>query len=187
MNARFLTDMFKTMLMLGHKEVDVLLSEGENKAVIVVPKGNVRKITYSSIDTDLGVLMPSRLGGDYEVNYKWVYDLESKCIETENLESLGCVELDDNSESNIREIKVGTVVADKQDKHTYYVNSVDGKSLNVTELSEMQEVILPISDVYRMNEKDENMRLGHYKEGILMLKKSIRLCWNGLRGTLMLQ
>jgi len=164
MNAAFLTEMCSTMMMLGHKEVDLLLINAANKPVVIIPKGNVRKIGYNSIDTDLGVLMPTRLDDSMitdKEDFRWIYDLEKNCIETESLEDLGCVGISDDKEIEPEQITAGKIVADKKDKHTYYVKSISGDKLFVVKLNDMSDDEIEAKDVYLSSHQED--LLAYYK------------------------
>jgi len=144
--AVFLVDSLKAMLLLGYKEVDFCFQEDANRPIMILPKGNARKISAASdnIETDFVLIMPVGLDSDrFSVNYNWTYDLDKKCIENEGLEKLGCVDLDTTEEAKVETslIKPGDFV---QKKHThnkhYFVESVNNDKLTLINTVTLKKV-----------------------------------------------
>lgn len=98
-NADFLAKSLKAMLFLGHDMVDLCFID-KNKALVIVPKGKSREISYSGgINTDLVLVMPSR-GLEYPGDNFFSYNLMDNCIYNHGkLESLGCVNINDDTET----------------------------------------------------------------------------------------
>jgi hypothetical protein len=57
-DAGLLSNCIEAMLMLGHKNLDLCFSEARNRALIIVPEGNSRKVSGYAINTDLTLIMP---------------------------------------------------------------------------------------------------------------------------------
>jgi len=74
-NAAYLENSLKAMLMLGYDEVDFCMMLGKNKPIAIVPKGNSRKISYAGINTDLVLTMPFIDEGAKETDF--VYDVDN--------------------------------------------------------------------------------------------------------------
>jgi len=142
--AVYLGDSLKAMLLLGYKEVDFCFQEIPNRPIMIIPKGNARKISASSdnIETDFVLIMPFD-SDRFSVNYNWTYDLDKKCIENEGLEKLGCVDLDTTEEAKVEAslIKPGDFV---QKKHThnkhYFVESVNNDKLTLINTVTLKKV-----------------------------------------------
>lgn len=74
-NAAYLENSLKAMLMLGYEEVDFCMMLAKNRAIAIVPKGNSRKISYAGINTDLVLTMPF-MSSDTTAN-DFVYDVDN--------------------------------------------------------------------------------------------------------------
>lgn len=136
-NADFLAKSLKAMLFLGHDMVDLCFIN-KNKALVIVPKGKSREISYSGgINTDLVLVMP--LGGleNTEDNY-FSYNLMDNCIYNHGkLESLGCVNINDDTEvasvkNGTTEFKKGDFVHKKNTNNKHYI--VDAVNSNKLDL-----------------------------------------------------
>ena len=62
-NGNLLSDALKGMSMIGHEEVDLCFSSSASRALVIIPKGNTRKISSHKIDSDLALVMPVTLEG----------------------------------------------------------------------------------------------------------------------------
>jgi len=74
-NSDFLADCLKGMLMLGHSDLEMCFMEAKNRAVVIVPKGNSRKVSGYALKTDLTLCMPIRLSSIND--YLPIYDIEN--------------------------------------------------------------------------------------------------------------
>lgn len=74
-NASYLENSLKAMLMLGYEEVDFCMMLAKNRAIAIVPKGNSRKISYAGINTDLVLTMPFIDEGAKENDF--VFDVDN--------------------------------------------------------------------------------------------------------------
>ncbi len=74
LNSELLKDCLKAMLLLGHSELELAICEGSNKPVLIIPKGNSRKISPYNFETDFAMCMPIK---EYAIGiYTPVYDLD---------------------------------------------------------------------------------------------------------------
>lgn len=78
-NSDFLADCLKGMLMLGHSDLEMCFMEAKNRAVVIVPRGNSRKVSGYALKTDLTLCMPVRLDTvSSNINdYSPIYDIEN--------------------------------------------------------------------------------------------------------------
>jgi len=164
-NVNLLAIGLKAMMQLGHTELDITFST-PSRAMVIVPKGNTRKI---GSDTDLALIMPAMLSSDDADGYEFVYDLDSKCIENRGLESLGCVDIDDDDEVTpvkTRKIEKGVIVKRKNNEGTvrYYVSGSNGDKLYLTEIGSMIEIEQPNRDFELVPVDEESEALKFYKE-----------------------
>lgn len=76
-NHKILQTCLNAMLQLGNDEIDICMMEATNRPILLVPKGNARKITsYGIIETDLTLCMP--VMAIESVNFSPVYDLQNQ-------------------------------------------------------------------------------------------------------------
>lgn len=136
-NADFLAKSLKAMLFLGHDMVDLCFIN-KNKALVIVPKGKSREISYSGgINTDLVLVMPLR-GLEYPEDNFFSYNLMDNCIYNHGkLESLGCVNINDDTEvasvkNGTTEFKKGDFVHKKNTNNKHYI--VDAVNSNKLDL-----------------------------------------------------
>lgn len=136
-NAEFLAKSLKAMLFLGHDMVDLCFID-KNKALVIVPKGKSREISYSGgINTDLVLVMPLR-GLEYPEDNFFSYNLMDNCIYNHGkLESLGCVNINDDTEvasvkNGTTEFKKGDFVHKKNTNNKHYI--VDAVNSNKLDL-----------------------------------------------------
>lgn len=164
-NAVFLAELLKTMSVLGYSEVELCFQES-NRAMVVVPKGNVRKIGLgNNIDTDLGLLMPINLDVDSPYNtevYSWVYDLEKNCIENHDLEKLGCVNISDNKVVDEKPtLTVGDFVANKKKpEEVFVVDAItpDNKKIDLINIYTLEIKQKTSPDLYKPIDISEKTR-----------------------------
>lgn len=85
LNGMFLLETCNALEMLGHYKIDICLQEYfTNRALVIIPEGNSRKISFGTIKTDYALLMPVMVG-DMFYPYTPVYDLASKKISSFSL------------------------------------------------------------------------------------------------------
>ncbi|MDD3875411.1 MAG: hypothetical protein PHT69_02205 [Bacteroidales bacterium] len=136
-NADFLAKSLKAMLFLGHDMVDLCFID-KNKALVIVPKGKSREISYSGgINTDLVLVMPLR-GLENPEDNLFSYNLMDNCIYNHGkLESLGCVNINDDTEvasvkNGTTEFKKGDFVHKKNTSNKHYlVDAVNEDKLDL--------------------------------------------------------
>lgn len=146
-NADFLAKSLKAMLFLGHDMVDLCFIN-KNKALVIVPKGKSREISYSGgINTDLVLVMPLRGLEDPEDNF-FSYNLMDNCIYNHGkLESLGCVNINDDTEvasvkNGTTEFKKGDFVHKKNTNNKHYiVDAVNGNKLDLTNTVSLKKLV----------------------------------------------
>lgn len=103
-NAVLLQTCVEAMLELGYEEIDLCFNESSNRPVIILPKGNSRKISYAKIETDMTVVMPLlNSGNEYVIEYMPVYDLDNQAPTT-YFKMTGRVPEGERYEFNISEI-----------------------------------------------------------------------------------
>lgn len=158
-NSRFMITALKAMMQLGHEEIDILTTRPE-RAIVIVPKGKARE---AGGDTDLALVMPTMLNDE---SNQWIIDLENNCIENQNLERLGCANVNDTAQpKDQKSIEKGSIVKRKDGGDArYYVISIDGDVLNLEMISNGVNFNLKRSLFEGVSENVENKYLQDYKE-----------------------